>query len=263
MTHAMTFYGDESGSHGKGTFVIAGYLATAHNWERFKADWNTALSEEPRITHFHRGHNYHGDGVFEGWDEPTRQAKLNRMIRVFERFGAHIVELSSTIEWNEYRAVVHGPLAKELSNPYYFCLHGVMSLAVDWVRKTGEDADISFVFDYQFEHQAEAVRQYTHIKQRFPQIGKHMSGICFMDDEKVAGLQAADLIAWQIRRDYVKPPEDDDEIRPELELLRATYKHDALSNKSNALGIARLITKIEGAGTPRRGSDLCPGGIGG
>jgi hypothetical protein len=74
-----------------------------------------------------------------------------------------------------------------------------------------------------------------------------MAGICFMDDEKIVGLQAADLIAWQIRRDIVRPPEDGGNVRPELELLRGTYKRDSLSHKWNHAGFAQLVAKIEKA----------------
>lgn len=248
MAHALRFYGDESGSHGKGTFVIAGYLATEYNWEQFNLDWNAALAETPGIPFFHRERNYRGKTPFDGWTEQAREDKLKRMIRVFERFGGNIVELSSTVAWDEYRAVMDGPLAEIISNPYYLCQLGVISLAVDWVRrKSVEESGISFVFDYQFQHQAEAVRQFTDIvKQLPPEFAKYLSGICFMDDQKTAGLQAADLIAWQVRRDYARLPEDRGQTRPELELLRkGIYKEAAQSRKWNASGIAQLVANFD------------------
>src|ERR1035438_6307206 len=123
MGHAMRFYGDESGSHGKGTYVIAGYLATAYNWEQFKIDWEAALAESPSVEYFHRGPNYHGDNPFGGWDDSARSAKLYRMIRVFERFTGRIQELSSTIEWSDHPAVKSGPLGTALYDPYFCCFN--------------------------------------------------------------------------------------------------------------------------------------------
>jgi hypothetical protein len=168
MGHALRFYGDESGSHGKGTYVIAGYMATAYNWEKFRVDWEAALAESPSIPYFHRGPNHHGDKPFDGWDGKAREAKLYRMIQVFEKFSKRIVELSSTITWSDYEAVKAAPLGKALSNPYYCCLHGVISLALQWVREKGEDAGIDFIFDYQFQHQAEAVKQFHTDPRRCP-----------------------------------------------------------------------------------------------
>jgi hypothetical protein len=249
MGHALRFYGDESGSHGKGTYVIAGYMATAYNWEQFKVDWEAALAESPSIPYFHRGPNHHGDKPFDGWDEQTREAKLYRMIRVFEKFPGRIVELSSTIAWGDYEAVKTAPLGEVLSNPYYCCLHGVVSLALQWVKDKGEGADIDFIFDYQFQHQAEAVKQFTHIRQRFsdvPEVSTRMSGICFMDDERVAGLQAADLIAWQLRRDLVKPKEDGGKSRPELEKLRAACGMGVSTKLWNPVGFAQFIERTAG-----------------
>ena len=45
-TARVRFYGDESGMHGSGACVVAGYLATAENWKLFDEDWKDALGEE-------------------------------------------------------------------------------------------------------------------------------------------------------------------------------------------------------------------------
>ncbi len=61
MMKPLRFYGDESGAHGKGTYLIAGYLATSENWEHFKALWTEKLAGPRHVDYFKRGANYHGN----------------------------------------------------------------------------------------------------------------------------------------------------------------------------------------------------------
>lgn len=35
----VVFYGDESGSHGKGNYVISGYVAHKDTWSEFASMW--------------------------------------------------------------------------------------------------------------------------------------------------------------------------------------------------------------------------------
>ena len=40
-----TFYGDESGSHGDGPFVMSGYLATDQVWGELEDQWHCVLQD--------------------------------------------------------------------------------------------------------------------------------------------------------------------------------------------------------------------------
>jgi hypothetical protein len=249
MMRPLRFYGDESGAHGKGTYLIAGYLATSENWDHFKALWKRKLAEPRCVDYFKRGANYHGDKPFDGWSETERQAKLDTMISVFDNFGGAIVEISSTISWDDYKAVVVGEMATVFPNPYYFCFHGVVSSVVRWIQRAqsenpGVEAGAEFVFDQQDEHEAKSLYHYATVYNQFPSLQPMMLGCDFRDDKVTPGLQAADLIAWQIQRDIVRPSQDGDVPRPELLRLRSIYQHDGTCAKWNKDKLADFIGRL-------------------
>jgi hypothetical protein len=248
MMRPLRFYGDESGAQGKGTYVIAGYLATAENWWHFKTDWLGKLAEPRQVQYFKRGPNYHGDVPFEGWPKAEREAKLSSMISVFERFGEALVEISSTMSWDTYRTVIVDGIEEIFPNPYYFCFHGVVSVVIDWIRQHKAanptvETGAEFVFDQQDEHRVGVLRHYSSVYEQFPELAPMMLGCDFRDDKVTPGLQAADLIAWQIHRDVVRPPEDNDKERPELTALRSLFKHDGKQVRWNASRLASISTR--------------------
>jgi hypothetical protein len=224
-------------------------MATVENCAAFKKDWTIALHEPPYIEYFKRGENYHGDGQFEGWAEPARIAKLHRMIAVFERYGEALIELSSSISWETYNAVIADTVVEQVfPNPYFFCFNGLISLAVEHVRRftaEGIPSTIEFVFDQQTAQEAEAYKQYEGTYSQFPELAEFMAGCDFRDDKKTPGLQAADLVAWQIRRDIVRPPEDNGMMRPEFEELRKLYKQPAQARVWRASGLAQFVANME------------------
>jgi hypothetical protein len=246
MIQRVRFYADETGTHGGSVCGVAGYLATAENWEHFRQEWEDALHAPKAVDYFKRGANYHGDPPFDGWTEHEREKKLYRMVSVFARYRAAIYELSSTIGWGEYNSVVVGALKEEYPHPYFFCFHGVVSLAVDVMREAaiknpGVEPIIDFVFDQQREFAKEAHGQYVTIYHKYPELAKYMGGCVFKDDKRTAGLQAADLIAWQLHRDLVRPPEDEGRQRPELCMLRNMYDYCPKWRRWNPSGLAQFV----------------------
>jgi hypothetical protein len=50
----LSFWGDESGSHGDGPFVLAGYLGLDDSWTALQDEWHHVLQHDGRsIEHFH------------------------------------------------------------------------------------------------------------------------------------------------------------------------------------------------------------------
>ncbi len=65
-----TFYGDESGSHGDGPFVMSGYLATDHTWGQLENQWHEVIQDSTiggrPIGHFRMRECFKLEGQFEG-----------------------------------------------------------------------------------------------------------------------------------------------------------------------------------------------------
>ena len=245
VVHEAKFYCDDSGTHKGGTVcVLAGYLSTAENWVHFENDWRKALREYPSVPYFKMGANYHGDKPFDGWSKERRAKKLDRMIEAFSRFGESHVELSSCIDWDTYN-LLSDRVKSVFPHPFHVCFHGIVSLALDWIRTQGERVRVSFVFDHQSNQERLAVESFYKVQDQFPGLRGSMLSCCFANDVYTPGLQLADLIAWQIRRAQVKLPEDGGRERSELTKIRSLYEHVPKTRVARKSGLMAFCKRIE------------------
>ena len=115
----LAFYGDGSGEHGKGTgkiFVLAGYLANTLDWFNLERDWVSTLHEHPRIEYFKARecirHQGEFSGQFIGWDQRDVEAKRLKFAEIIHAYNHRIVEIASTIRWDEYDSVIGDDVIK-------------------------------------------------------------------------------------------------------------------------------------------------------
>jgi hypothetical protein len=157
----VVFYGDESGSHGQGDYVISGYLSHKTTWDLFAKCWNEALlAPTPYPIKYlkmseweHRYPSKGHSGEFLGWsdfDVNTKLLHLISVLNVFLRRGA-IGELTCSISWDLYRKCVDGHCREVFDNPYYFNLRQITLQAITSVKEKEPtfDGKIDFVLDEQ------------------------------------------------------------------------------------------------------------------
>src|SRR5262249_39879107 len=86
---------DDSGWDGASpVFVLAGYVAQAHQWKEFGAEWQAVLDlEEPRKLQFLKMNEAHrlGDSSsqFYGWSKTERDERLKKFIKAISRHALH------------------------------------------------------------------------------------------------------------------------------------------------------------------------------
>jgi hypothetical protein len=212
---ALSFYGDESGSHNvfAGHFILSGYLGADDTWSLFCDKWEIALAEPPKIDFLHMRECIKCEGQFEGWNRFQAEKKLTVMIDVLRPFlkSHHLREFTAFMPWDVFNAAVQGPLRNARGNPYYFLLRSI----IDEVNKlVAADHDLRSMapVEYFFDEQAAQLEfnvagQFSNIKS-IAGNAHLMGGIAFRNDEWSYPLQAADLIAWERRRDELHLPED-------------------------------------------------------
>jgi hypothetical protein len=96
-----------------------------------------------------------------------------------------------------------GPIIPyEVRTPYFTCFYSVILNLTKWHASMGLTLPIDFVFDEQGVIGAEAVSWYEAIKSFQPPDIARLLGAdpVFRDDKKILPLQAADLLAWHLRR---------------------------------------------------------------
>jgi hypothetical protein len=188
---------DESGKQDSEHVIFAGLIALPQRWNQLSAKWNETLRR--------RGLTY--------W----RTVDAAHRNRQFTRFRHHRTELEklaillaellceyaasgcvSSITMQEYN-LLSPETRNRLKNPFYaafeFGMRGLTN--ADGI----EPMDIfTFICDDSEEYSSESLRVYRRLRKLNPKMAERISGICFSDDRKFPGLQAADLFAFCYRK---------------------------------------------------------------
>jgi hypothetical protein len=238
----LALYADGSGEHGKGTFVVAGYLAGTIDWFDIETQWCARLREHPKIEYFKASDCFHLRGQFEGWKRADADAKRERLAEIIRDNGEHLVEISSTIRWDEYNSAMGDGITKHaLYTPYFFCFNGVIAEAVAHANENKWHGRIAFVFDTESNANldGDAEVQYKHARDTLPEVIRNRMGSATWDsDIKFPSLQIADLIAWSVRAEMEKLGS------PALELLRKRIAK-SVRREWNASGIAQMVIDMD------------------
>jgi hypothetical protein len=217
----VIFYGDESGTHGKGDYIVSGYLAHKSTWEFFGEAWNDALHAPTprRIEYLHMSERERYRGQFVGWSDEDANIKVAHMIsvlRIFLRNGS-LGEFTSSINWDLYRRCVNGYCLEIFDDPYYFNLRQITLQAVRLTKEKDPsfNGKIHYVFDQGNCAEKNASKHFGYTKRYAEaEVAECMGTIAFGEDKDEPGLQAADLIAWHTRRHYagIDSPSDIREV---------------------------------------------------
>ncbi|MDX3965144.1 MAG: DUF3800 domain-containing protein [Bradyrhizobium sp.] len=199
----ITAYFDASGTMGDSTvFVMAGYLGYSPAWQRFSDEWGTALSEPRVLKYFKMSEAWARRGEFTGWVPEDRDAKLRRLAPIVNKHA--LASMIVTVPTRSWRRHMVGKLEHKYHNrPYYFAFHGAMSSVPKFLHQKGIEDQIEFVFD---SEGGEPVQEILDGFDRWAELApdhlkKYLSGPpVFRDEKLVLPLQAADMLAWHIRR---------------------------------------------------------------
>jgi hypothetical protein len=208
-------FADDSGSGGDSEFsILAGYSASDITWSSFWPDWQGVLDLNPKIEYFKMSEAESLKGQFLGFSPQERTNRLNQFIDVI--LAHDLQEASVAIPMKDYREIVYPVLQKSHTSPYYFAFIGMVAAFAGINRHSGSTEPTNFIFDQQDAMETKAIRLYHRLKERLPlwQFGR----VAYYSDREMLPLQAADLIAWQIRRFRCTR---DEPIRDELRRLHS------------------------------------------
>ena len=190
---------DDSGSDQHSPwYVLAGYIGTLEDWDSFDAQWDAVLSESPSIPYFRSAEAESLRwGPWRGVTREQRDAKIDALIDVIGRSTRRAI--CSRMRRSYYDELVKGKVPKMWDNPYYFLYTSVIAAAINIERLDGHADEMDFVFDTDQEHEEQSnamVPALLQMKSGWDSV----VGIHRKDDKAFKPLQAADLVAWQIRR---------------------------------------------------------------
>ena len=201
MVALITGNFDDSQSTGD-VWTVAGYVGYSNQWDHFERLWAEALDHHG-VPYFHMKEMNDPNGVFAKWlppqdHEPARRAFFKDLVAAIRKSGLYMV--SSTV-W--IKDVERFNLEKGLAlEPYPLAAYSCMSL----IAMNYDDLPVTAVFD-----RIEKVESKLAMARSYADSDRHAyPGLCDtiatswlpkpLTSREVPALQAADLIAWEVRK---------------------------------------------------------------
>ncbi len=255
----MEAYVDDSGTGDPPVFLLAGFVGRAERWAEFSERWIETLWEPPRLKYFKMKEAAALEGQFKGWSELDRDKRLATLVNIIKDYV--LVGVSSIVFHRDYAEIIRDKLTKETDSPYWLMYHSIMDTVCRWQIANGLRERINFIFDEQFKQSDIVQATWGVFYEQMPDEYKKFLGghPIHKSDTDACPLQAADMLAWHIRRDYYELDRGITFTSPTMEALRLIPgAHDRWTRErlqGILLGIRRLNTQ-SGRATPHEYRDM-------
>ncbi|BCG69824.1 hypothetical protein MesoLj113a_09820 [Mesorhizobium sp. 113-1-2] len=193
---------DSASDVGDQRLFLAGYLNSAEKWALFSDAWAEELKAAPAIDYFKMAEAQNRRDQFKSWSEGQRDEKLSSLARVIAHFKPLSFEVS--VSRKEFFDILKPVSPRGLGNPHFTSVFHVVSILSRFASSKGGNIPIEFIFDEQDGVSDDIDLFFGYMKRNFPRkVRKLISGNPMFRDEKVyLPLQAADMIAWHVRREH-------------------------------------------------------------
>jgi len=216
MIHMLKAFIDDSGSGGDSPwYVIAGYVGTVEAWDAFEGPWRNVLDGPPKLEYFKasEAESLRSEGQWSGISKDARNVRIDALIGVIQKFATRAIYVR--MMQKDFNDVIKPYIPKKWDNAYFFLFMGFMAASTSIEKYVGEGQPIEFVFDCAEKKRIQDPSLLLYDQcMTLPQFGGRVHNIHYEDEKKFTPLQAADLLAWQIRRRFSV----DGDIRPQFEM---------------------------------------------
>jgi len=256
---ALEAYIDDSGSGDPPVFLLAGFVARAERWAELSERWDEALRGPPRLEYFKMKEAAALEGQFKGWRGNDRDGLLAKLVKIIKDHV--LVAVSSVVYHQDYREVISDKISKETDAPYWLMYHSIIETTYRWELANGLKEKVSFIFDEQFKQSDIVQGAWSVYYEQAPEEYKELFGDrpVHKKDTDVLPLQAADLLAWHIRREYYELGKGSQLNTPVMDAIRDIQgAHDRWTKdrlQEMVLGIHRLNSQL-GKVTPHQHRDM-------
>ena len=200
-------------------FLLGGYIAPAERWKLFSNRWREVLELPPRLSYLKMKEAHACRGEFEGWSEPRRDERLKLLHGLIDEFAAGAFCLAFDFHKFKRAFAALGKLERKELNPYYFACSRLMTSLARSQKSLGLDGPIKFIFDNRMMEKHHVVEAWDWAwkvaKPEPPNLREIIGGApSFEDDKDFWPLQAADMLAWWMRRRFVALSKGQEPITP-------------------------------------------------
>ncbi|HEX4593479.1 MAG TPA: DUF3800 domain-containing protein [Bryobacteraceae bacterium] len=221
-------YLDESGKgHERDSFLaVGGLVSSSLQWGRLQSEWvdhlkrlpRMPLDEQGRPRPFHMTDFESGHWPIRNYQWRSEKAKARFLDGLLDIMRYRVKLRVFTVIWlGHYHKLFPGD--KKFKFPWVMSALGCASRIAKWGEQKAQDP-IPFIFERGGEGWSIALENHRRLEEK-GQLGKTKIGSWTLDDKQLAGLQAADLWAWELRHHFqAQLPERQPYIlRPSLEKL--------------------------------------------
>ncbi len=185
-------------------FVLAGYAGPVQKFERLTDDWQATMREEPALAYLKGKEANALVGNFKGWTPEQRDAKLEKLIASIRKHD--LIALSVAVNYRDFNRTLREPKGV-LKNPFGVAFAHMAGWLMHSAHVKPEREEIEMIFDHGvLAREKEIEDAYQGMKWAILKeamdllVGRPR----FEDDKRHLPLQAADLFAWNVRRDLVE-----------------------------------------------------------
>jgi len=175
-------------------------VATTERWVEFNEEWQAELDREPSLDAFKMKHAMTGSDVWHDWREDARAVRLDQFHAVIMRHA--MVGFGCVVYLDAFKELIQRDV--RYSNAIYqIAFLGLVANTLRYHRQMELTDKMDFVFDEQMHEFPKAIQAFCDLWTKEPYLRKCMAGTPRSAvDDKVLPLQAADYLAWQIRRQF-------------------------------------------------------------
>ena len=203
MVVLQGFVDDSASDVGDRRIFLVAVINGAEQWAAFADEWHRELQKDS-LAYFKMAEANSLRGQFAGWTRDRRDAKVLALARIIERHHPWFTFCS--VSRKEYDEILAPVAPQGLKTPYYTCFWGVMKTTARYHQSLGiEDVPpVDFIFDDQGGLGDDAALFYRWAKESEDPETQRLLGSTpiFRDDKTMPPLQAADMLAWHIRKDH-------------------------------------------------------------
>jgi hypothetical protein len=191
-------YFDESG-HSSGTefFSLAAFVSDKLEWEKFDKQWRRAL-EQSGAPYLHMREFAHFRGPFTGWSEERRRSLLSECVTAINSIKT--IAIGAVVSVEDFNTLDPESQSK-LQDPFFFCFQEVVRGVALSAAFEQENLKAHMVFSQQDEFRPKAMKLYGAMS-HYSDVGNQMGSLKFCNMLEVPALQAADLLAYELRHFY-------------------------------------------------------------
>jgi hypothetical protein len=197
---------DDSGKESQPTMPVvtmAGYFAQLDALNSVYQKWAQLLLKHG-IPGIHMKELIHLSGTYKdlGWDIPKRDVVLNDFIGVIRE--ERLVGVGVAVKMSAWRGMVKEHRDVDFGTVQEFCLQRILRRVVDRLNSAQAEDSVALVFDRDPEFAANRVKLFNALLAHRAEARKLLCSITFADPWRYPGLQCADILAWETRKEMIQ-----------------------------------------------------------